>query len=338
MPAYNQTSIEVLDLPRFDKLPEGVPAAFDSMSLAHALGVKNRTIRYLVAKRSELYKVHTIPKKSGGVRTIHAPDKMLKFVQGRILERILNVLPAPDHVAAYVQERSTRYSAELHAGKPVLTILDLKDFFPSTRRSWVRHALQGTFGYPFEVASLLADIMTVPMMFAYGQRYVVPQGAPTSGAICNWVANQRLDTPLLKLCEEWDITYTRYADDLAFSSSVPLKRGEVNKFVRSVTKVIQASKYTVNKKKTRVTRSGRQQRLLGMTINEKPNVMRHQYRKMRARLHHCETKGFNKVAAEMKLDNGEQLASQIKGTISYYQMINPEKAAKLAAQFEKCGA
>jgi hypothetical protein len=338
MPAFNQTTIEVIDIPKFEKLPETLPWVLDSMSLAHSLGIRNRTLMHIVVGREKMYKRHYIPKKSGGRRMIHAPERMLKFVQGRILERYLTQLTYPEHIAAYVPGRTTRDSAAIHAGKPLLIVIDLKDFFPSTRRSWVRRAIQSEFGYNHQVASLLADLMTVPMDFTYGRRYVVPQGAPTSGAICNWVANVRLDRPIMELCERWGMSYTRYADDLAFSSSKRLVRKETNQFIKAVEKIIRTSGYAMNRKKLRVARSGRQQRLLGMTINEKPNVMRRDYRRMRARLHHCKLKGFNKVAKEMRLESGAKLESQIEGQIAYYHMINPEKAARLKAQLDEARA
>jgi len=333
MAAYNQTSLEVIDLPDFEKILEPLPKVFDGMSLAHSLGIRNRTLMHMIVKRESMYKVHSIPKKSGGRRTIHAPERMLKFVQTRVLKRYLTPLTYPDHVAAYVQGRTTRDSALVHAGKPILIVLDLKDFFSSTRRSWVRRAIQDEFGYAHRVASLLSDLMTVPMTFPYGKRFVVPQGAPTSGAICNWVAHHRIDKQVLDLCSRWGMAYTRYADDLAFSSHERLDRKKTNNFIKAIVKIIRAAGYQINKKKLRVARSGRQQRLLGMTINEKPNVMRLQFRKMRARIHHCHHEGFAAVAATMGMDSADKLKSQIEGQISYYHMISPVKSAQLNAQY-----
>lgn len=338
MPAFNQTSIEIIDIPDFSKVPKTMPWVLDGMSFAHSLGIRNRTLMHLVVKRESMYKRHSIPKKSGGRRMIHAPERMLKFVQGRLLQRYFNDLEYPEHIAAYVPGRTTRYSAAKHAGKPLLIVMDLKDFFPSTRRSWVRQAIQDEFGYPHQVAALMSDLMTVPMDFPYGRRYVVPQGAPTSGAICNWVANHRIDGKILELCERWGMTYTRYADDLAFSSSKRLARKQTNLFIKAVRAIIKESGYSVNNKKLRVARSGRQQRLLGMTINEKPNIMRTQYRRMRARIHQCKYKGFEVVAKEMGIETGEKLKSEIEGKIAYYHMINPDKAAKLREQFNEAVA
>ncbi len=332
MPAYNQTTISILATPDFSRIPSGVPWAMDTMSLAHHLGLRNRTLLGLIINREKHYQSFFIKKKSGGSRTIHAPSPRLKFAQARLLKRFFTNIEYPAHIAAYVEGRPTRYSAEFHTKKKVVIVIDLKDFFTSTRRAWVRRVMQGYFGFPFEVASAIADIVSVPVMTPKGRRYVVPQGAPTSGAVCNWVAHVRIDLPVLALCEKWGIVYTRYADDLAFSTEKEMTKTEVNRFIRQVIKIIQKSGYEINAKKLRVTRPGRQQRLLGMTVNEKPNIIRQQYRALRARIHNCKYQGFDQVATTMGLPNGDALMSQLRGKISYYAMINADKAQKLNNQ------
>lgn len=334
MPAYNNTEVNIFELPDFEKIPKGMPWVFDLTSFAYSLGIQGRTCTYLVVTRKNQYKKSFIPKKTGGVRMINAPSEKLKFVQKRLLDNYLNKFEYPEHISAYVQGRQTRTSAEKHSGKPLLIIMDLKDFFTTTKRSWIRHVLQKECNYPFLVAGYMADLMTVPIETESGVKHVVPQGAPTSGAIANLVANERIDKKLLKLCEDWGFEYTRYADDLAFSCEKRLSKKDTNKFIKQATKIIKQGGYLVNYKKLRVVRSGRQQRLLGMTINEKPNVIRKHYHNLRARIHHCKYKGFDTVAEEMGLENGETLKSQIEGKLSYYHMINPTKALKLKKQLE----
>jgi uncharacterized protein YhdP len=130
------------------------------------------------------------------------------------------------------------------------------------------------------------------------------------------------------------MAYTRYADDLAFSHKEKLDRTVVDKFIAEVLDTIKNSGYRVNRKKLRITRSGRQQRLLGMTINEKPNIIRNQARNLRARIHHCKIHGFEEVAVNMGVLSGRALLHQIEGLISYYHMINPQKAAQFKQQLE----
>jgi len=336
MPAYNKTTITIIDSLDFSQTPAGVPWCIDTMTLAHHMGVRNRTLMGVIVDRAALYQEFRIKKKSGGTRIIHAPSKRLKFVQTRLLKRFFTNIEYPKHITAYVPERTTRFSAEQHSGKKVLIVLDLKEFFPSTRRSWVRCMLQDEFGFCYEVASAISDLATVPIFTERGKRYVVPQGAPTSGAICNWVAHNRIDKRILELCLAWDMSYTRYADDLAFSSNTLYDRKKVSEFIHEVTHIIHAAGYRVNRRKLRVGRSNTQQRLLGMTINEKPNVMRLQYRALRARIHQCRYQGFDHVATQMGVASGALLRSQIEGMIAYYQMINPDKALNLRKQLDLC--
>jgi hypothetical protein len=338
MPAYNQSTITIYQLPDFEKLTESTPWVFDGMTLAHHLGIRHRTLFTAIKRREKEYTRFFIQKKSGSARPIHAPSARLKFIQKRILLRFFTHIVYPEHIAAYVPERTPRDSAEKHSGKAVLLIIDLKDFFTNTRRAWVRHMLQDEFHLPFPVANLLADLVTVPVDTVKGRRHVVPQGAPTSGAICNWVAYHRFDREILKLCEKYGYTYTRYADDLAFSRTADVSKRSVNAFTHDVYKIIQKSGYAINRKKTRVGRPGRQQRLLGMTVNEKPNVMRRDFRAIRARLNHCKYKGYDQVATEMGLASGYALKAKILGTISHFHMINPEKARQLKNKLQEVDA
>jgi hypothetical protein len=327
--------VEVYDIAHLQGIPSNVNKVFDLTSVAHMLGVRGSTVSYALHGRRDLYTTFYIEKKSGGKRAIHAPAPIMRFLQGRILNTLLDKVPYPEHVAAYVKRRSTAYSAEKHVGKGTLIVVDLKDFFPSTRQAAIRHALQDYFHFNHYVANLIAALCTVPMQFGYGERNCVPQGGPTSGAICNLVAMHRLDGPVLAVCEEFGLTYTRYADDLAFSTEKVFSEARVRQFLKQLNKAVKSSGYRINYKKTRVARQCNQMRLLGTVVNEKVNVMRLQYKRLRARLHHCYYKGFDQVAKEMGVESGAKLESQIEGMIAYYTMINPQKANKLRIQLEK---
>lgn len=332
MTAYQNTHVEIFEAPDPRNLKAGSVIAFDYTSLAYHLGLNTKTLTHCIINRASLYNVHRISKKSGGTRLIHAPNKLLRYVQRRLLAEVFTAVEYPDHITAYVPGRNITHAARQHSGNKTFLVIDIKDFFNSTRRSHVTHMLQTEFGYTHVVAAGIADLVTVPHEFDYGKRYVVPQGAPTSGAVCNWVAHSRFDRKILALCEKYSMNYTRYADDLAFSNEKKLSNKKTNTFIREVYTILREAGFRPNKKKTRVQRRGRQQRLLGMTINEKPNVMRHKYKQMRARLHHVEHKGFDAVAAEMGVVSGQALRSQIEGTIHYYRMINPDKANNLHRQ------
>lgn len=334
MSAFKKTTIEIIDVPFLPKLPSGAPPLLDNTSLAYRLGIQTYTLTHYVKTRNAQYKTFTIPKKSGGKRTIHAPKERLKWIQERILEKVINPVAVGNHIGAYVKERSTAFSAIQHTNKNVLIILDLENFFGSTRRSWVRKMFTDEFGYSHRVASYLADLVTVPFVDVSGEtRHIVPQGSPTSGAICNWVGINRFDRALLHLCKSLGYIYTRYADDLAFSSAAPQSPDQIRAFIRAVYKIISKAGYRINQKKLRVLRKGKQQRLLGMVVNEKTNIIKKDYKNLRARIHDCAVNGIESVATKMKLTPA-QLHNQISGMLSYYHSVNPTKAALLKAKFQ----
>jgi hypothetical protein len=140
------------------------------------------------------------------LRPVYSPCAPLKRVQKWLAAQIQSELGATIHEAAhgFVPQRSIVTAARLHAeaARSLLT-LDLQDFFSSVGPEDVARLLRGT-----ELVRYL------PLLTWEG---VLPQGAPTSPILAN-LAARRLDADLAAL----GCVYTRYADDLAFSSPEPL--------------------------------------------------------------------------------------------------------------------
>jgi RNA-directed DNA polymerase len=310
------------------------PQPFDDRTLALATGISLPTLWYFVWHAHALYKCHTIPKKSGGKRLLHVPDDRLARAQTKILKRILNCVDYPKWVSAYVQERSTIDAAAVHANRQVLVVVDIKDFFLSTKRAWVRDALEQELGLERKVSEILATLLTAPKTPGVKKQFIVPQGAPTSGAVANLVAMHRLDPLVLEVCEKYDMDYTRYADDLAFSRESKMGRGEASAFVSALIQAVRTSGYRVNYEKIRVQRRDRQQRLLGLTINSHPNYPKKDYRRLRALVHHCVTRGFEQVAQEQGYAHPGELEAHIDGLLTYLSHIAPDRAERLRAQLE----
>lgn len=216
--------------------------------------------------------------------------------------------------------------------------LDLRDFFPSTRASWIREYLHQTVGYNARVSSLLASLMTVPLerKIKGVTRTVrgVPQGGPTSGDICNLVADRRLDQPLLRALEGTGWHYTRYADDLYFSHSENLPAEKITELIETVRAHARAAGWLLNNEKIHVQRAKWQQRLLGVTLNRKPNIPNDKYRKIRVIVHRCFVHGFAAEAQRLGFPSDTKLTSWVGGQISWFTAINPVKAEKLRLIFE----
>jgi hypothetical protein len=212
--------------------------------------------------------------------------------------------------------------------------IDLKDFFNSTKPAWIREYFQTKVGYNRYVSGLLASVMTVPIGNKLQNRRGVPQGAPTSGDICNLVADTRLDEPLLQLLAGSDWAYTRYADDLYFSHPTKLDYQTCKLFLDGVFGVIKKSGWRINMAKLEVQSPLRQQRLLGMTINQKINVQRAQFNRLRTIVHRCFYDGFEVGAQLAKQESGPRTRSWIQGQISWFRAINPAKADQIQAVFD----
>lgn len=325
-----KTRLDVLPSPSTDDAPSFQP--FDAATLANVLGLELFALWFFVLNAHTLYTCHNIPKKSGGVRTLHVPDARLAHAQRRILTTFLNTIEYPTHVSAYVQGRSVLDAGRQHAGRPILIVVDLKDFFPSTRRTWVRDALQEYLALPDLTSELLATLVCAPQKVGVKERFRVPQGAPTSGAVANLVAMQRLDPLILAVCAARGITYTRYADDLAFSRESPMDRDEASVFIKEILAAIKESGYRTNYKKIRVLRPHKQQRLLGMTLNVTPNLPKKTYRKLRAVVHCCATEGFEAAAAKNGFRDGFALSHYLNGWLAYAEGLSPARISALRTQ------
>jgi len=141
-------------------------------------------------------------------RVIRPPKAKLKLIQSKIKDRILSKIDLPDNVHGGVKGRSNITNAKPHQGKKYVFTTDLKDFYPSIKAKKI-HETFIKLGYNKQFAFYITKLTT--------WKGELPQGTPTSTHISNIIFIET-DYRLLKLCEENGITYTRYIDDLTFSS------------------------------------------------------------------------------------------------------------------------
>jgi len=322
--AYKENRIDVVE---FTKLRyPGLPLAIDDMSLAFHLGIHNSTLWWLVHKADGMYRVFKIPKASGGHRVIQNPGDKLKHVQRMILVHLLHKFPFGEHVGAYVPERSIMHTAQQHVGRAVVISLDLKDFFPSVTRAMVRRFMNYA-GYPHRVSSIIAQLVTY--------QGCLPQGAPTSGAMANLVADLNFDRHVIAALRAMDPrwVYTRYSDDMDISHPEKQPADVVAHVIHLVQQHARAAGFRLNASKTSVDTQAQQQSVLGVVVNVEPHIARFKYRRLRAIIHNCATYGFDAQAARNKM-TGAEFYAHLVGKISYIRQISPETAERLADQLE----
>ncbi len=317
----------------------GLPRLESAEAIAEAMGITVKELRFLAFSRKTSTVSHYVrfklPKKTGGERLISAPMPRLKGAQQWILENLLEKVELHDAAHGFRRERSIVSNAAPHVGAEVVINLDLKDFFPSIRYKRVKGVFRG-LGFSEAAASVFGLICTEPdieevaldgktYFVATGERHL-PQGAPTSPAITN-ILCRRLDKRLLKMATEAGFKYTRYADDLTFSTSGEAKQNICN-VLRRTESIVAHEGLTVHPDKTRVLRRSRQQEVTGVVVNEKANVPKKELKRFRAVLFQIEKDGF----AGKHWGRSSDVLASMMGFANFVFMVNPEKGAELQAR------
>lgn len=251
------------------------------------------------------YRIFQIPKKKG-YREIAEPLAELKLEQQNILKWLGERGIRPSKFAhGFTKGKSIKTGAEWHTGKAIVIKMDLKDFFPSVRKNQVLFALANE-GIDRETAEYIAERCTLD-----GR---LPQGAPTSPFLANIVA-KKLDYRLAGYMKKEPRKghYTRYADDLCFSSNY----GKLNESIPAVTNIIESEGFMVNTKKTRVMRRNHRQTVTGVVVNEKPSIAREKRRRFRAELHNFKMRAMDGIGID------EKILAGLAGMVGYYLDIAP---------------
>ena len=289
------------------------------------------------------YVYRVLSKRNGGVRLIESPKPLLKEVQRRILTDILDHIPSHPATHGFVKGRSIVTFCAPHAGKQVLLRLDLQDFFPGCPAARVQ-AVFRTLGYPDSVADLLAGLCTNrvpggiwgepsaatdPARWQDARRLYasphLPQGAPTSPAIAN-VITYRLDCRLSGLAKAAGASYTRYADDLAFSGGEEFNRS-VARFAMHVAAIALEEGFRVNHRKTCVLRQHQSQHLTGLVVNQKLGVPRRDLERLEAILTNCIRSG----PASQNHKNHPNFRAHLEGRVGFVEMVSHVKGQRLRA-------
>ena len=319
----------------------GLPLLSTPAELALALGLSIPRLRWLAfhteAATVSHYIRFTIPKRSGGSRTLAAPHRTLAQAQRWILAQIVSKLPVESPAHGFIARRSILTNAREHASRAIVVNLDLEEFFPSIGFPRVRSVFQRA-GYSGAVATILALLCTEcprRLMEYDGVKYFVatgPRGLPqrrcTSPGLSNQVA-RRLDRRLGGLAGKLGLIYTRYADDLTFSGDGELE-GRVGYLMARVRHIAGDEGFAVNEAKSRVLRPNSAQVVTGLVVNARPGVAHEEVRRLRAILHRARNEGLDRQNREGRPD----YVGWLRGKIAFVGMARPEVGAALRGELE----
>ncbi|MCF2945654.1 reverse transcriptase domain-containing protein [Paenibacillus tarimensis] len=249
--------------------------------------------KILIRDKQINYKSFPLAKKNGGYRTIYSPSKNLTLLQKK-LAYILSLNFTP-HTRAYgfIEKRSIVTNASEHLKKNYVLNIDLENFFESISFARVRKMFISYFKFNDTVSTTLANICVHP-------DGILPQGAATSPIISNILAKS-LDKELLRLSlESKGVKYTRYADDITFSTNkktfpkaIALLNDDKQVILSdNLIQIIKSNGFNVNERKIRLQDREGNQSVTGITVNEKLNVSRTYIRRIRSILN-CIEKNIN---------------------------------------------
>lgn len=303
--------------------------------LARLLGVKAQFLTHVlyILKPATQYTSFTIPKKSGGTRTILAPSAHLKSLQSSLSNLLLNCIDEINETNqkkytykhalshGFVRECSIMTNAVMHLNQKNVLNIDLKDFFDSFNFGRVRGFFikNNHFKLNPHIATVIAQIA------CYDNK--LPQGSPCSPVITNLITHS-LDIKLASLAKKYSCIYSRYADDMTFStrkSVFPYKlmrlRGKKKYFVgKKLRNKIEKSGFSINEAKTRIQFKDSRQDVTGLIVNQKPNVKKEYWRTVKSQCHRLFRTGvFIKKTTDGDIEGN---INELEGQLNFIDQID----------------
>ncbi|MDP3587705.1 MAG: retron St85 family RNA-directed DNA polymerase [Sulfuricurvum sp.] len=269
---------------------------------------------------SRRYKVYEIPKRTGGLRKIAQPSAELKEYQRYIISNIFSHFPIHASVYSYQRDKNIKQMALEHLKSNFLLRIDFIDFFSSIQSEHIREFLRSKSKTVLPVTLKEHDITLINLLVCKGGRLTI--GAPSSPIISNIILYD-LDEFLTLYCSQRDITYTRYADDLYFSTSKP----DILKYILpSLSEYLKTFfiRLRINNKKTINTSRKTSQQVTGLrlTTDRKLSIGRDKKRYIKSLIFK-----YSKQKLDFKQLN------YLKGYLSYIYSIEPEYIQNLKTKY-----
>ena len=324
-------------------------------------------------RNADSYRGFLIPKKSGGHRIIFAPDMMLKNMLGCVNILLQAIYEPSESAMGFRRGKSVADNANAHTGRLYVFNSDISDFFPTITKQRVRKTFMSKpLRMNEEVADTLCNLCCTRLPFQDGKparerccmteeekasltyRDVLPQGSPCSPVVSNMVC-WRLDHKLSYLARKYRCRYTRYADDITFSSDYSVFSDESD-FRREFERIVTSQGFSLNESKTRVQKRGSRQEVTGLVVGDKVNVPKSFTRDISSLLHIWEKFGYKDALVKFieyhpgagyqfsrrrlfyPTPYGPYMALCIRGKLNYLRMVKGENDRvyqSLNARFNK---
>ncbi|EDT6760934.1 RNA-directed DNA polymerase [Salmonella enterica subsp. enterica] len=310
----------------------------------------------IINRSNRTYSFYTVPKRSGGVRFIHAPDEELKKLQQWINAQILINVPVHPCCYSFHKDSSIKKCAEKHCGVKWLIKIDIENFFEMVSEIEI-YKVFIKLGYKPIISLALARICTYEPRYLTGfyNKWVIykkskrlpftsenarffgrlPQGAPTSPMLSNLVLSS-LDERINRLIKYKNGVYSRYADDIFISfGDKDINRVYLEKVIGRVTRYLEDFGYKANKTKIRLISPRALKIILGLNVGGEIVKLNSNYKKDLQ----CHFYGINKFglishASHRKFNSVLGMLEHIKGKVNFACQIEPDYGIPLKEELK----
>jgi RNA-directed DNA polymerase len=292
-------------------------------AISKHFGIDHGDVESIINGAPRRYKSYYIQKRAGGLRLISQPAREVKALQHWFMARCGNALKVHAAASAYVRKRGIRQNAEQHRENEFLLKMDFLDFFPSIRGRDLRRYMAADAPWLLDEGDVERVVRLLFFSQNPGMELRLSIGAPTSPWLSN-VLMYKFDEAVSELCQGGGVTYTRYADDVTFSSNDPnLLRG-VEKGLREIVAKLESPRLLFNPKKTIMLSRKSQRRVTGLVLSNdgKVSLGRAKKRYLRTAVHHLI---LGKLSSEE--------AVQLRGWVAFARDVEPEFVRRLSSRY-----
>lgn len=298
-------------------IDKNVPVIFEILHFSKLIGVDVDLLYKIINAKKKFYRSFTIPKRKGGVREILSPFPILTEIQTWIFKNILSSISIDPACYGFVHGRNIVDNAKMHIGGEELLTIDIHDFFGAINENRVVSVFR-SLGYSKRVSSDLASFCCLGG--------ALPQGACTSPILSNIIAT-RIDERLSGLAKKLRLTYTRYADDMAFSGDrVP------RNLIRTIETILREEGFAINKQKTKLKIGNGRKIVTGLLVNEDSVRVPKQYkRRIRQEIHYISKFGLsNHLKKKGEFD--PIYIERLLGKLNFILTVEPDNVFALEAK------
>lgn len=336
-----------------------LPVIFTLAHLAKACGVSSSYLIEVAGRGSDPYRDYIAKKREDPqgstvarrYRTICIPDPELKKTQRWIHQNILSKISPHSASTAYSDNNTLLDAAARHSNARWLIKIDIERFFESIKEPYVASVFE-RLGYPdllsFQLGRLCTRLPTIKSRKDIFRRHskpakgvmqnewigFLPQGAPTSPQLANLVM-RRFDRRIAALSKLAGLRYSRYSDDMIFSTAGEFSRNQATDFVHRVYDALGAHGFEANRTKTSIAAPGARKVVLGLLVDrDEPRLTRDFRSNIETHLHYLERPDVGPVAhaKARNFDSIIGLQNHLLGLIAFARQIDPTYGNELKSR------